>query len=71
MKMARLYRISLKKPQAPWAQARTPREMSLVQLHRKLNAKFISRRDTYQDIQPVYGQLKMVERRLCAMRVFW
>lgn len=68
-------RISLKPP----VRAERPRASKinsvsasrLVGLQHKLNSRFMTMRDAGQNTDGIYGQLKLVERRLNHLHVYW
>lgn len=57
-----------RKPVSKIEGATAPR---LVALQHKLNTKFVAMRDSRQDLTAIYGQLKLIERRLSALGVPW
>ncbi len=68
-------RISLKPP-VPAAKERpskidTASIPRLIRLQHKLNNRFMTMRDSHENTDSIYGQLKLVERRLSNLHVIW
>lgn len=68
-------RISLTPPVQPAAKRAAKIDAvpvsRLIRLQRKLNDRFVVMRDSGQNTDGIYGQLKLVERRLSQLHVYW